>query len=122
MPRKFTIHLRDLAFRAYHGWYPEEQVVGNDFLVNIHLDLISNMPVVKDLQDTVDYANVYALVEKQMSVATPLLETLVEEIADQIHELDKRIERVHITIDKLNPPIKGMKGRVAVQLEKNYGY
>lgn len=122
MQRKFTIQLRDMEFRAYHGWYPEEQVSGNDFLVNIHLDLISDMPVVRDLTETVDYAEVYALVEKRMMTPTRLLETLVEEIADQIHAFDQRIERVHITMDKLNPPIKGMKGRVAVQLEKSYGH
>ena len=65
MQRKFTIQLRDMEFRAYHGWYPEEQVSGNDFLVNIHLDLISDMPVVRDLTETVDYAEVYALVENE---------------------------------------------------------
>lgn len=122
MQRKFTIQLRDLAFRAYHGWYPEEQVSGNDFVVNIYLDLISDIPAVKHLSDTIDYAQVYALVEKRMNVATPLLETLVEEIADDIHAFDKRIERVQITIDKLHPPIPGLQGRVAVQLEKTYGH
>lgn len=120
MERQFTIHLLDLQFRAFHGWYPEEQVHGNDFLVNVRLELIESMPRVQHLEETVDYSQVYQIIDTRMQQPTPLLETLVEDIADAIRASDARIQRVSITIDKLNPPIKGMKGRVAVQLDKRY--
>jgi dihydroneopterin aldolase len=36
-----TIHLNNLLFHAYHGLYEEEQILGNNFEVNITIHQLS---------------------------------------------------------------------------------
>ena len=49
-----------------------------------------------------------------MLQATPLLETLAQELSQSIHLLDKKITSVSITIKKLSPPIENFVGVVGV--------
>jgi dihydroneopterin aldolase len=70
---KASIHLSDLRFFAYHGLYKEEQVLGNEFAINIEVGFTpAEFPIVH-IADTINYALVYELVKKRMQIATPLI-------------------------------------------------
>ncbi|MFM2358855.1 MAG: dihydroneopterin aldolase [Bacteroidota bacterium] len=114
----FTIKLQRLRFFAYHGLYESEQINGNDFEVNVDLQLNATVSNVKWIEDTVDYSSLYALIEQRMQIPTPLLETLSEEIANTLLEFDARIMQVHIEITKLQPPIANFNGAVTVCYSK----
>jgi dihydroneopterin aldolase len=62
-------------FHAFHGLYEEEKKNGNNFVVNVDIEVDTD-GIISDLQQTVDYVEVFQLIQKRMLQATPLLETL----------------------------------------------
>ena len=113
------IHLNDLRFFAYHGLYAEEKQLGNYFELNIDIQYTPIHLPITDINDTVNYAAVYELVSKRMAIATPLLETVVSEIAMQILAQFSLVEVVTISLYKLHPPIPHFEGKVGVSFTLN---
>jgi dihydroneopterin aldolase len=100
-------------FHAFHGLYEEEKKNGNNFVVNVDIE-VDTEGIISDLQQTVDYVEVFQLIQKRMLQATPLLETLAQEMSQAIQRLDNKIATVSITIKKLSPPIENFVGEVGV--------
>lgn len=113
------IHLHKLHFHSYHGVYPQESVTGGPFEmdVDVHFQPPSR---VQALEDTINYAGIYELIKQRMATPTPLLETVVQDLADLIKASDQRIEEVAITLRKMNPPIAGFDGIVGVTHRKSF--
>lgn len=115
----FTIHLHNLKFFAYHGLYEEERKAGNNFEMDV--DVTADIPpAVAKLEHTVDYAAVYSIIDSRMKQPTPLLETLVHDLAEKIYQYDNRVRSVSITIKKLSAPIKFFNGVVGVSYKKDF--
>ncbi len=115
----FVIQLNNLEFFARHGVHEEERVLGNTFIVNLSCSL-KNIDEVKKIEQTINYVSVYEIIKKRMSTPAQLLETLAQEIADEVFDSDERVLRVAVSIEKKNPPIPGMEGSVAVQYLKGF--
>jgi dihydroneopterin aldolase len=109
----FSIHLKNLRFIAFHGVHEEETLLGNEFEVNITVQFETAAKVTV-LDDTINYAAVFAIAKQRMEVPTGLLETVAQEMAGNIAALDKRITAISVSIDKLNTPIEGLNGRAGV--------
>ena len=112
-----SLHLSKIHIFSYHGIYAEEKVLGNEFEVDV---LVKHLPAripVKHMEDTIDYTSVYELVKKRMEVPTPLLETVVTEIAVQILAQFSLAMHVAVSIKKLHPPIAQFRGSVGVSFE-----
>jgi 7,8-dihydroneopterin aldolase/epimerase/oxygenase len=109
----FSIHLKNLRFTAFHGVHEEEKILGNEFEVNITVHFIAAGKVVQ-LEDTINYAAIFAIAKQRMQVPTGLLETVAQEMATAVQAMDKRITEVLVSIDKLNTPIEGLQGRAGV--------
>ena len=112
-----VIQLHQLKFHAYHGVYREEQISGNEFQLDIDVEINLGQRVT-DLASTLDYVSIYEVVQQRMLVPTALLETLVYDLAEAIHQKDDRIQSVNISIKKINPPIKNFNGTVGVTYKK----
>jgi dihydroneopterin aldolase len=110
-----NIHLHQLRFHAFHGLYPEEQVLGNDFLVDISIQCTTILPVT-DLGQSVNYASVYELVKEIMARPVPLLETLAWDMAQQILARFSQAATIEISIRKENPPIEAIQGSVGISI------
>jgi len=108
------IHLKNLQFFSYHGIFEEERILGNHFEMNINVHVNANSIPVLHMKDSIDYVSVYDLVAKRMAIATPLLETVVTEIAQSILARYSLALKVEISIDKLTPPIASFEGKVGV--------
>ncbi|HMO60492.1 MAG TPA: dihydroneopterin aldolase [Ferruginibacter sp.] len=115
----FTIHLHQLRFFAHHGLYEQEKTKGNNFEVDADVQFEVHGAVTM-LQQTVDYVLLYQVIQQRMLRATPLLETVAQEMADLLHQADDRINQVTIRIKKEHPPIPGFSGSVAVSFSKSY--
>jgi len=110
------IFLEGLEFYAHHGYYVEEQSLGNRFQVDLKIVTFAPKEGYHEkLSLTVDYVKVYALINSQMKIKFKLLETLGERIIQDIVEHFQMIEKVEVTISKFNPPISGLCKRVAVK-------
>jgi dihydroneopterin aldolase len=112
------ISLSNLEFFGFHGLYEGEKKMGNQFLVDIQIDFSPNVAVINELDQTIDYVSVYNKVKEIMGTPTPLLETLVCKIADQIL-LDHSIaDKVFVQITKQKLAIPNFVGDTAVSIER----
>jgi dihydroneopterin aldolase len=114
-----SIQLHDLEFFAHHGLYESEKINGNHFLVDVNISIDVHEQIVS-LNQTVDYVKVYQIISERMKIATPLLETLAQEMATSIYMADKIIKYIEINIKNLTPPIPDFKGTVGIQIKQLY--
>jgi dihydroneopterin aldolase len=113
------IYLNDLIFNGFHGVYPAEKKIGNTFKVDVRIQMTPATKTIHQLEDTIDYVQVYALIQKIMAVPTPLLETIVANIADQILAAHPIAELVYVKITKLQLSIPYFEGTTAVDIERS---
>jgi dihydroneopterin aldolase len=114
-----SICLQNLQFKAFHGLYAEEKVLGNVFEVNLTVKYQPEILPITNINQTINYQNLFEIVERRMNVATELLETLVTLISDDIATAFPFIKNIEISITKKNPPISKFNGSVAVSFEIN---
>ena len=113
-----TISIEGMEFHAYHGCFEEEQVIGNTFMVDVHMDTDTASAELSDrLEDTVNYADVYQLVKEQMEVNSKLLEHVGRRIMDAILAKYPEIDIIEVKISKLNPPVGGKVHAVSVTMD-----
>jgi dihydroneopterin aldolase len=113
------ICLEGLEFFAYHGYYPEEQQTGTNFLVDVKISTHLASSELSDLEKTINYETIYAIVEKEMGITSALLETVAGRILENIFVQIRQAEKVEVGISKLNPPIKGKCSRARVILKRS---
>jgi dihydroneopterin aldolase len=112
------IYLNDLIFNGFHGVYPSEKKIGNTFKVDVRIQLTPATKTIDQLEQTIDYVEVYHLIQKIMSVPTPLLETIVTNIADQILAAHPLAESVYVKITKQQLSVPYFEGTTAVDMER----
>ncbi len=113
------IYLNDLIFNGFHGVYPAEKKIGNTFKVDVRIQFSPFTKTIHKLEDTIDYVQVYALIQKIMAVPTPLLETIVSNIADQILSAHPIAESVYVKITKQQLLVPYFEGTISVDIERN---
>lgn len=115
------IHLHDMVFFGYHGVHPEEQRLGQRFIVNLTFYTADTLDQeIKSLEDTVDYTRVWAEIRNIMENARfLLLEECANTILDTLLASFDRITGVIIRIRKPGVPIKGSLESVEVEMERH---
>ena len=112
-----TIALEGMEFHAYHGCFAEEQVTGNTFFVDIYFDTDTSVAEdTDDLNETVNYAEVYEIIKAQMEIKSKLLENVGKRIIDAITKRFPEVETIELKVSKMNPPIGGKVDNVSVIL------
>ncbi|HVI47378.1 MAG TPA: dihydroneopterin aldolase [Chitinophaga sp.] len=114
-----TIALEQVAFRAFHGYYPEEAILGNDFLLDISVRIPGTVPI-DELSDTVNYQGIYEIACSIMAQPKPLLEEVVYSLSDSLKEKYPSIKKCIVTLRKMNPPMGAEIRNSLVSLEKDY--
>jgi len=112
------ISLHDLRFHAFHGAVPQERVTGGEYAVELSVTLSDRATraaqEADELQATVDYSQLFALVKAEMTgEPVALLEHLAYRIARRILQTFPLVLRVEIAVTKLAPPIATMNGKGA---------
>ena len=115
-----TVNLHNLQFNSFHGIHEEEKILGNDYVIDASVEFHEDLEVITSIQDTINYADLYNLIRKRMSIPTPLLETVVMEIGNEIHSEFPQIRSINISIKKMFPPIEGIRGTVGVNWQKQF--
>lgn len=105
------ISIENMEFYAFHGHYREEQIVGNKFLVDLHIESDMNAPAASDdLKDAINYQLAYKLLKEEMEKKSKLLENIAKRILDVIYENFEGVQKVRVKVSKMNPPMGG--GRI----------
>lgn len=120
MSSSMHIELRQLRFRGYHGLYPEEQITGNEFEVNVSLEFNPGDTPLTELSATINYAAVYDTVKSQMQKREDLLETWLMKLCEVLYSQFPIITSADVSISKLQVPVGGFSGGVVVRYEKRF--
>jgi len=101
------VGLEGVKFNAPIGFFEEERILKNNFLVDVDVLFIQDdVSETEDLSQTVDYGLLYQICEKAFAEETLLIETVAQKILVDIQTCFSFIDEIHIKIKKLNPPIK----------------
>ena len=103
---KGYILLSDLRFHAFHGVLPQERLVGGNFVVDLRVGYpLAQAMTFDQVDDTLNYASLYALVEREMQQPSSLLEHVAERIAQAIAKTFPQALSIDLTLTKQNPPM-----------------
>lgn len=107
--RDTYIILSDVRFYAYHGLLPQERVVGGNFTLQVRLKISPPTQAMQSdqLSDTVNYARVYDVLNREMEQASNLLEHVAYRISKAIYQKFPSVQGIELAIRKDNPPIGG---------------
>jgi dihydroneopterin aldolase len=109
------INLNGAEFFAFHGYYPEEQLLGCRFLVDLSVSFEPTADLAEDdLLNTVNYEQLYNIACEEMKITRKLIETVAQAIADTIKQKFPFVKNTRVSIKKINPPLKGKVGYSSV--------
>jgi dihydroneopterin aldolase len=111
-----SIKVKDLYFFSYHGFYPEEQILGNDYLVSISVTFPSTSSFEDSLDSTINYEDLYRIAKVEMEKPQKLLETVANNILTKTLLESVKAENIIVNICKINPPFGGDKAQSEVKL------
>ena len=107
-PQSDRIVLEGMRFYGFHGVNPEERVLGQEYLVDLTVELDLGRAGRSDrLEDTISYAHIYRAVKDVMEGdSRNLLEAAAQAIADRVLS-EFPVESVAVRVMKPHPPIRG---------------
>lgn len=105
---KTFIELKNMRFYAYHGVLEQERITGNEFLVNLKITTNFSKAIDSDdVNDTLNYAEVFDVVKEEMQQPSDLLEHVAGRIFKKLKTTFSQIEFLEVRLAKLNPPVAG---------------
>ena len=111
------ISLRDARFHARHGVMAQEQAVGADFTVSLRLGYdITKAMLTDDVDDTLNYAEVYEVVKHEMAQPSKLLEHVAGRIVSTLCARFPAITTIDLQLTKVNPPMGADGCQAGVEL------
>ena len=106
-----------MRFKAYHGVLEQERIVGNDYILTLRMGYPLRKAVESDqVEDTLNYAEVYDLVKKEMEQPSALLEHVAGRIIDVLERTYSKMTSIDLVLTKCNPPIGGDGEGATVEL------
>ena len=102
------IELEGMEFKAYHGCLEQEKVRGNFFTVDFRGELDLSAAADSDnLNDTLNYGEIYEIVAEEMSIPSELLENVAGRIVKAIEKRFPQLIAFSIRVSKRKPPVDG---------------
>ncbi|PRO64413.1 dihydroneopterin aldolase [Alkalicoccus urumqiensis] len=118
------VFVQGMKFYGYHGAFKEENELGQRFYCDVIMEMDSETPGRSDdLDDTVNYAQVYETAKEVLEgEPVKLVETLTHRTAVLILERFELVKAVTIKVTKPDPPIPGHYDGVAVEIRRERGF
>ncbi|MBB6447450.1 dihydroneopterin aldolase [Bacillus benzoevorans] len=117
------IYVNQMQFYGYHGVLPEENVLGQRFIVDLIAEAdLEAAGLTDDLNESVSYVDLFEVCKKVVEGEPySLIESLAEKIAQQILNNFNKIKAVTVKVIKPDPPIPGHFQSVAVEIKRSRG-
>lgn len=114
------IRIVDLEVFARHGVFPEENALGQKFLVSVELSVGTHAAGASDaLEDSVDYGAVCHLIDRTMrETAYKLIERAAERVAEAIFAEFPLVESLKLELKKPWAPIGLPLAYASVEIER----
>jgi dihydroneopterin aldolase len=114
-----VIKVKDIKVFAYHGCLDEEAKIGSEYRVDVKINAnLKRSAQTDNLEDTVDYVLLNAIVKEEMAVRAKLLEQVAQRILDRIFNELQMVKKAKIAVAKINPPMGGNVKEVVIVLTK----
>ncbi len=111
------IHFNGLKLYAYHGVLPQERRVGAMYTLNLRLALnFTETALTDQVAHTVNYADVFNCIKKEMDIPAGLLEHVAYRIAQRLLEEFSKLTEVYIELYKQNPPMGADCSQIGISL------
>ncbi len=111
------IEIDNMKFNARHGVLPQERLTGGEFAVSLKARFdISRAMRSDDVADTVSYAGIFEIVNREMLRPSRLLENLAGRIGESIFREIEGISELKVKVTKANPPMGAQCDGAAVSV------
>lgn len=116
------IQIKGLKVFAHHGVYPEESAQGQDFFVNVCLEVDTRPAGLgDDLEQSVDYGELCMFIDRYMKKHTyKLLESVTENLAREILLRYPKAYSVEVSVSKPHAPIPLPFEDVSVAVKRSW--
>ncbi|WIA29774.1 hypothetical protein OEZ86_012248 [Tetradesmus obliquus] len=110
--------MKGLVFHGYHGALPEENTLGQKFVVDAVLWAdIAKSGRTDSLEDTLDYRKVYSEIQQVVEgPARVLQEAVAEDAAQRLLALDTRVSAVQLYIRKPHVALPGVLDSIGIEI------
>ncbi len=100
------ILLKEIRCYAYHGVAPQENLIGNEYIIDLKLKVdISKAAQTDEVAETVNYAEVHQVIMAEMAVPSKLLEHVGGRIIEKLFQQFPALEEIELHLSKRNPPM-----------------
>lgn len=113
---KSKISVLGAEFYAFHGYYPEERLAGNTFIIDADVETEYLNTEDDDLQQTVNYEDIYNICKEEMLFPRKLLETVAARIAKRLKTAYPDIITATVRIRKIRPQLGGKVQQTVVEI------
>lgn len=112
-----SINIEGIHLYAYHGCLEEEEKIGGNYIVDVHMTTdFTDAAESDDLLKTVDYCTVYEIVKAQMAIRNKLIEAVGARIYKQLKAEFPELLTLHVKLTKILPPINGDVEKVSIEI------
>ena len=114
------IEIKGIKSFGYHGVLESEKVTGQDFYVDVVLEVdLTRASITDDVSDTINYAEVTDLVVAQITGdRVSLIEKLAGNIADRIKATYPQAATVSVTVHKPQAPVNAQVKDISVTINR----
>lgn len=116
--------IEGMKFYAYHGHYEAENIIGNNYVVDVYFDMDLEKAGKSDkIGDTINYEVVYRICAETMEFQFELIEKvgqyILDEITQMLSEKKDRLSpvKVLVRVRKMHPPLDGYVESTFVEME-----
>jgi dihydroneopterin aldolase len=115
------IYLNTMEFYGYHGVFPEENRLGQRFIVDLVVDVdLRRAGETDDLTDSINYGELYEICKKIVEGKPfKLIEAVAEKIAGACLAQYTSAMSCTVKVTKPDPPIPGHYRSVAVEITRS---
>jgi dihydroneopterin aldolase len=114
------IYISKMEFYGYHGVFPEENKLGQRFVVDLSVSVdLKRAGETDQLEYSVNYGELFSVCQ-QIVEGKPfkLVETVAEQIAGVILKDFSLVSEVTVKVIKPDPPIPGHYQSVAIEITR----
>ena len=114
------IFVNQMEFYGYHGVFPEENRLGQRFVVDLIIETdLSAAGKSDQLDDSINYGELYAVCKEVVEGEQyNLVEAIAEQIASRMLTQFSTVQTCTVKVFKPDPPIPGHYKSVAVEIKR----
>jgi dihydroneopterin aldolase len=111
------IGLEGMEFYSFHGYYAAERKMGNKYVLDVFVELKTELVDSEEIQDTVNYEHIYEICKMEMKEPKQLLETVAYSIADTLKKRFTIIKKVSVRLQKIGVQLGGKVKKSVIEYE-----